>query len=109
MNISKSLHKSRKQFASRRKRSPRLDPGSCLGYTSILNAFMIATLVMKIINRFFSGKSAKLKESVNSENLESDFCIQFYLRFVRIEIIESSFSFKTMQVAIVDILSRPIV
>ena len=53
MNISKSLHKSRKQFASRRKRSPRLDPGSCLGYTSILNAFMIAALVMKIIFLFF--------------------------------------------------------
>ena len=32
----KSLQKSRKQFASRRKRSPPLEPGSCLGYISIL-------------------------------------------------------------------------
>ena len=35
-NSAKSIQKSRKQFASRRKRSPTLDLGSCLGYTSIL-------------------------------------------------------------------------
>ena len=29
----KSLQKSREQFASRRKRSPTMDPGSCMSYT----------------------------------------------------------------------------
>ena len=35
INTAKSLQKSRNQFATRRKRSPTLDPGSCLGYTFI--------------------------------------------------------------------------
>ena len=35
----KSLHKSREQFASRRKISTHLEPGSVLGYTSILMHF----------------------------------------------------------------------
>ena len=35
------LQNSRKQFASRRKRSSTLDPGSCLGYTSIHLLFII--------------------------------------------------------------------
>ena len=34
INTAKSLQKSGKQFASRRKWFPRLGPGSCLGYTS---------------------------------------------------------------------------
>ena len=47
VNTAKSLQKSRRQFASRRKRSPTLDPGSCLGYTSIL--IHLSYLKMKII------------------------------------------------------------
>ena len=39
INTAKSLQKSRKQFASRRKRSSPFGPVSCLGYTYILNGF----------------------------------------------------------------------
>ena len=35
INTAKSLQKSRKQFASRRKRSPKLNPSSYLDYMSI--------------------------------------------------------------------------
>ena len=36
INTVESLEKNRKQFASKRKGSPLLGPGSCLDYTSIL-------------------------------------------------------------------------
>ena len=36
INMAESLQNNRKQFASRRKGSPPLGPGSCLDYTSIL-------------------------------------------------------------------------
>ena len=36
INTSKSLQKSKKQFANRQKWFPPLEPDSCLGYTSIL-------------------------------------------------------------------------
>ena len=35
INTAKLLQKGRKQFVSRRKRSPPLNPGSCLGYIYI--------------------------------------------------------------------------
>ena len=43
INTAKSLQKNRKQFASRRKGYPQLEPGSCLGYTPILTHLFLLT------------------------------------------------------------------
>ena len=40
IDTDKSLQNSKKQFATRTKRSRTLDPGSCLGYTFIQNTFI---------------------------------------------------------------------
>ena len=52
ITTAKSLQNSRKQFASRRKRSSTLDPGSCLGYTSMLDTSIVPFSVPPLLSIF---------------------------------------------------------
>ena len=67
INTVKSLQKIRKQFANRRKRSPPLDPGSCLGYLSIIHLLDVEYYAAENarLTYFFMSKCVKYNYTVH--------------------------------------------
>ena len=81
----RTLQKNRKQFGSKRKRSPTLDPGNCLAYTSILNTFLykIKSILPRSLENddsyvgFWKDDKRNLF-GVNQEDLLEIFAGQYY-------------------------------
>ena len=66
MDTAKSLQKSRNQFASRRKKSRTLNPGSCLGYKSIFIHLLAKETQLCVLQyNFFLSTQLLGKKAIN--------------------------------------------